>query len=123
MTSKEFKALKEELIHKARLVVIQRKPNTCVIVEVKHNGQQYVDFGFSKVNWPDWFLPRRGKEIAAGRAIANIAERVKYGREELSSETQLYSECGGNVPMDAPMTELQGWIHFTQNPQNSTIGS
>ena len=76
MTSKEFKALKAELTHKARLVVIQRKPNTCVVVEVEHNGLRYVDFGFSKVNWPDWFLPRRGKEIALGRAVDAVAARI-----------------------------------------------
>jgi hypothetical protein len=90
MTSKEFKALKAELTRKARIIVIQRKPNTCIVAEVEHNGQRYIDFGFSKANWPDWFLSRRGKEIALGRAINEIACRIDAGMEIAPTYPEFY---------------------------------
>lgn len=59
-----------------RIFYFQRRPYTCCVVLTEINGCEYFDCGFSKVNWPDWFLPWRGRQIALGRALENIAERA-----------------------------------------------
>lgn len=124
MTSKEFKALKEELKRKARYVVIQRKPYTVVVAEVEYDSQRYVDFGFSKVNWPDWFQPRRGKEIALGRAIEGIARRVTNPDEKTRPTLhEFYIDyILGASTSSPPEEELLGWIHL-QWPANSSTGT
>lgn len=115
MTSKEFKALKEELRLKARIIVIQRRPWCTVVAEVEHNGQCYIDFGHSKANWPDWYSTKRGKEIALGRAIHEIACRIRYGMMAAPTDEEFYVDFapGLTIPAFVPPAEDElSWMAY-----------
>ena len=58
------------------IIVLQRRPYTVAIARAVVGTVWYTDIGFSKCNWPDWFISTRGATIATGRAIENIAMRV-----------------------------------------------
>lgn len=123
MTSKEFKALKEELKHKARIIVIQRRPWCTVVAEVEHNGQRYIDFGHSKANWPDWYSTKRGKEIAFGRAINEIAYRIRLGMMTTPTDDEFYVDYTLDSPAVIPDAEgaLLQWVRGSDYALNRAI--
>lgn len=127
MTHKEFKALKSELEKKARIIVIQRRPWCTVIAEVEHNGQCYIDFGHSKANWPDWYSTKRGKEIALGRAINEIACRIRLGMMATPTDEEFYVDFGPAEIVPAfvppPEDELSWMAHLSTRSAISATGS
>ncbi|MCJ7761116.1 hypothetical protein MUP59_08270 [Candidatus Bathyarchaeota archaeon] len=115
MTSKEFKALKTELTRKAHIIVIQRRPWCTVVAEVEHNGQCYIDFGHSKANWPDWYSTKRGKEIALGRAINEIAIRIECVEATTPTDEEFYVDFapGLTIPAFVPPAEDElSWMAY-----------
>jgi len=126
MNSKEFKALKAELTRKARIIVIQRRPWCTVVAEVEYNGQRYIDFGHSKANWPDWYSTKRGKEIALGRAINEIAIRIDCAEATTPTDEEFYVDFAcGCVPTFVPPAEdeLSWMAHKSAQRHLSATGS
>jgi hypothetical protein len=86
-TNRQIKDLKKSLREDpdTEVYILQRRPNTFALVKIRIGEGWMVDFGFSKVNWPDWFNARRGAEIATGKALDALAERILGGGEKTVS--------------------------------------
>jgi len=56
--------------------IFQRKPWTFVLLQVRVNGILEEIFDFAKVQYPDEWDPKRGRELAEQKAIAALAKKL-----------------------------------------------
>ena len=57
-------------------IEIQRRPSTCVQIEMYIYDVWFTGIGFSKANWPDQWDENEGIRIATSKAIRHIAEQI-----------------------------------------------
>ena len=64
--------------------VLQDRPYTAVQVSAVWNGQAFWANGFSKVRYPDWWIPAMGVEIARGKAEAKIVRQILAQKRQIN---------------------------------------
>ncbi len=96
---------------KLEIVVVQRRPNTCVTV-VAEDGKQYV--GFSKVCYPDTWSEKMGVSLALGLAVAAMwkIKPPKDGMIEAHTvrDPRLDAQEDDALELPAPPPELVDYI-------------
>ena len=91
MKNKRKAAISESVVKGIReQEVVQKKPNTCVVLRVIVGDKEYIGEGFSKARWPDKWDSSHGVALARKKAIADVVRKIM--REEKESVTRFSSE-------------------------------